>query len=179
MKNFSISNETIKRIEDKILWCLETLQTATGKPLKIPSWSFKQIGRTAGKAFYFEHKIELNPDFINNGNIEYIIEQTLPHEIAHLVSVEVYGPVIGRGHKWAWKHIMRLMGLDANRCHNLSTEGVKTRKFTRIDYRCNCCGQTIPVTKYRHNQILSGRKIFHTACGRRGTLTLIGMDFHK
>jgi hypothetical protein len=87
-----------KRIEDKILDVLLLAQQIYKQPFDIPALEYKQMGRVAGKAWFLAWKVEINPDFLKNGHLEEMVNQTLPHELAHLISQKVYGRIIGGGH---------------------------------------------------------------------------------
>ena len=151
-----------KRIEDKILEVLLLAQSIYNQPFEIPTLEYRQMGQTAGKAWYLAWKIELNPDFLKNGHLEDVINQTLPHELAHLIARKVYG-VLGRGHSRSWKSVMVRLGLRPNRCHNYSLEGVKTRKKAKCPAKCPTCGTQFDITDKRVAQIRAGIKIFHNS----------------
>ncbi len=163
--------EIKKAVEDKVLECLLTLQSKLNNPnLPIPPISFKQMGRVAGRARWTRnfmtgtatnYVLEINPDYCLNGHFKDMIENTVPHEVAHIVSVFVYGAEHGKGHKSCWKHVMRLMGIsNPERCHNYSMDGVKTRGRTvqRFHYTCNCGGLDVSTTI--HNRIQTLHRIY-------------------
>jgi predicted SprT family Zn-dependent metalloprotease len=156
-----IDTATHKRIEDKILEVLLLAQQIYKQPFDIPALEYRQMGRTAGKAWQRLWKIELNPDFCRNGHLEDMIHNTLPHELAHLISYKVYGPILGGGHGRFWKSVMVRLGLEPKRCHNYSLEGVKTRKKAKNPVICPTCETRFDVTDYRVKQILGGAKIWH------------------
>jgi len=177
MKTFGVSPEIIKQIEDKIIWCLETVHMATGKLLEVPTWEFRQSGQIAGYADCGQNFVSINPDFINNGQAEYIVDQTVPHEVAHLISVALYGLDMGGAHKYGWKAVMRMLGCPADRCHSLSMEGVKTKTRKRWEYKCVCCGKILYLTTNKHNKIQKpncSSAFVHSQCGRNGTLQFTG-----
>jgi len=155
------------RIESKILDTLLLAQSVFKRSFDLPKLEYRQMGRAAGWATYSQWKVTLNSDYLRNGHLEDMVNQTLPHELAHLISYSVYGPQIGRGHGRAWKHVMRSLGLRPDRCHDYSLEGVKTRKKAKYACKCPTCGQEFLVTLNRVHQLRSGRKIFHSAPGCR------------
>jgi SprT protein len=159
----------VKRIEDKILEVLLQAQSIYKQPFTLPTLEYRQMGRKAGYATYSTWHVALNSDFLHNGHLEEMIEQTLPHEIAHLISYKVYGPVLGTGHGRCWKSVMSRLGLEVRRCHDYSLEGVKVRKVTRVPAKCPCCGQMFNLTKIKANRIQMGRKIWHSE-GRCGLM---------
>lgn len=152
-----------KRIEDKILDVLLLAQSIYKQPFEIPTLEYRQMGRVAGKAWFFNWKVEINPDFLKNGHLEEMINQTLPHELAHLISQKVYGRTLGGGHGRLWKSVMVRLGLPPNRCHDYSLEGVKTRKKAKYPVKCPVCGAQFDVTAKRVEQIRAGLKIWHNS----------------
>lgn len=150
-----------KRIEGKILDILLLAQKIYNQPFEIPTLEYRQMGRVAGQAWFSSWKIELNPDFLNNGHLEDMINQTLPHELAHLISKKVYGSVLGGGHGRFWKSVMVQLGLRPDRCHSYSLDGVKIRRKAKIPAKCPTCGEVFNVTVNRANQIKTGLKIWH------------------
>jgi SprT protein len=152
-----------KRIEDKILEVLLLAQSLYNQPFDIPILEYRQMGRIAGMAWQRSWKIELNPDFCRNGHLEDMINITLPHELAHLISYKVFGPVLGRGHGPCWKLVMVRLGLEPKRCHDYSLEGVKTRRKAKFPAKCPTCGATFDITAKRVQQIKAGARIWHTA----------------
>lgn len=152
-----VNSEIHHRVETKILDTLLTLQSAYGRTFDIPKLVYKQIGRTAGRAFLSSWKIILNPDFLKNGHLEDMINRTLPHEIAHLVAYKLFGD---HGHGRGWKMVMRALGLEPNRCHTYSLEGVRTRSRVKYESRCPVCNDSLLITAYRARQIQAGRIVY-------------------
>jgi len=163
----TVSPEIIKRIEDKILETLLVLQKRyPSANLDIPTWKWNPMGRTAGRAHYLGNLVELNPDFINN-HLDELINQTLPHEIAHLVSVKVYGLQLGRGHGRFWKSVMYALSpldVEVRRCHDYSLEGVSKIRPRPYEYVCHCKDKTFSLTANIHGKIQRGQKRFCTRC---------------
>ena len=158
-----IDTTTHKRIEDKILDVLLLAQSIYKQPFDIPTLEYRQMGRMAGRAWFLAWKIEINPDFLKNGHLEEMINQTLPHELAHLISQKVYGRIIGGGHGRVWKSVMIRLGLRPDRCHDYSLEGVKTRRKAKFAAKCPTCGEQFDITAKRVEQIRAGLKIFHNS----------------
>lgn len=120
---------------------------------------------TLGRAFMYKFEIELNSRLLL-GDRE-ALEKTFAHELAHLVSAELYGRK-GHGHGKAWASVMRRMGQAPERlakvsvpnklarphkiravidCACKTTHFFKTRTFRKLErgvrYRCGTCGKTM------------------------------------
>lgn len=106
-----------KQYRDKMEECLNVCR-AKYPTINIPTPTLKwrQMGRRAGLCtFNYYTKacvLAINPDFINN-HAEDMINNTLPHEIAHYVAGMVYGR-IAHGHGRYWKSVMYVLGNRRN-----------------------------------------------------------------
>jgi SprT protein len=134
-------------------------------PFDFPVY-FDTIGRAAAFAHVW-HKtrgmhININPVLLNE-NMEYIINQTVPHEVAHLVAYLIYGKQ-ALGHGYEWRSVMSVFGLEAIRCHRLDTTTIKkNRNRTRFNYTCKC-GSEFDLSLNIVNKLRKGQKRVHSAC---------------
>jgi SprT protein len=62
------------------------------------------------------------------------LSQTVPHEAAHLVAFNLFGPRVPP-HGPEWRAVMAAFGVRPDRCHNFSVEDLQTRHLRRYDYR--------------------------------------------
>lgn len=122
---------------------------------------------TAGRARYSSNTIELNSRLLNENPES--IEQTLGHELAHLLSVELYGLKTGRGHKRAWRGVMTRFGLDPKRTHALDTSELKRVHMPMAEAACKC--RTHLIKKRRYTKMRNGSKYSCKLC--KGELQLI------
>ncbi len=173
-----LSVDEIKTIMyEKMVETIHILESKTGKSFKIPTLIIKQLGRVAGRAKLkhgqfgvplrdAECEIYINPDFCYNGNCEDMLNNTLPHEVAHCIAPVLYNPwkhgndtKNGWGHGRAWKDTMRLLGLEPTRCHQYNTDGVTTRNKSKLTrefvYKCGCREHNL--TKIMHNRFQLGQ----------------------
>lgn len=75
----------------------------------------------------------------------------VPHEVAHVVAFDLYGPKAAN-HGPLWKHVMIRMGQKPIRCHSLMTSNSERKPV----YECQKCKkQTIAQTKL-HRLIQNG-----------------------
>jgi len=106
-----------------------------------------------GKAYRNHHTMTFStPLFIRATEGER--EQTVVHEIAHLMTFHIFGLNNGvKGHGKEWKKIMRLLGKNPDRCHNVDNSDIR-RKVQRVEAKCNC--QTFQITKTRATKMRNG-----------------------
>ena len=98
-----------------------------GTNMPVPRVTFGVRGTTAGFAYYYEHRVDVNMQLYIENPI-YFFNQTLPHEVAHLASFHIYG-VKGTGHGKEWKVIMGLIGREPKTRHNLDVTNVKRKQY--------------------------------------------------
>jgi SprT protein len=90
------------------------------------------------------------------------IEQTIPHEVAHLIARIMYGAAI-KPHGNEWRSIMAFFNTPAERCHRYDTSQAGVRTMRYFEYQCDC--RTHQVSAIRHNRIRSGVTYLCRACG--------------
>lgn len=155
--------ELKQRIETKLQECADKLNYYSRTNVRLPTVVYDLQGRTAGWAHYSENKIRMNIALLYS-DTEEMIEQTLPHEFAHIASYNFYGRE-GTGHGKLWKRTMRELGLVPDRCHSMETTPQRvTQKF---HHPCNCDKGYCIVGKNVHNKIQNGRQYTCGKCGNR------------
>ncbi len=75
-----------------------------------------RLKTTAGRCFYDKNLIDLNVKLFAE-NTEAFFLDTIPHEMAHQISFNLYGNA-GRGHNNYWRHVMLSYGIKPSRCHD-------------------------------------------------------------
>jgi predicted SprT family Zn-dependent metalloprotease len=108
----------------------------------------------AGYAYYGQNKVKFNPILLHENETDFL-EDTVPHELAHLFSVELYGIMQGRGHGHNWKYVMQRLGVTPKRCHDYDTENARVKgKVKRvIEGHCSICSKTIMLTQKNVNML--------------------------
>lgn len=190
-----VSKEIRARVEAKLLECIAILEKRYNQKFKMPEIIYNGQTRCAGLAHMGRWKIELSaPLLMDPVNVDEMINQVTPHELAHLVCDQIYPhtnetsfKVTGRGgfrrtkrevHGPHWQEIMRAMGLRPDRCHQMkvsaeSAHADKIREVKRYDWLCTGCNKTIQLgPKHNKSQELYGG-VRHKGC-RGSTLVKPG-----
>jgi SprT protein len=127
--------------------------------IKTPSVSLDLTGRVAGKACIRDNQIRLNLILFKE-NVDYFINQTIPHELCHLWHYQLGFKDSPHGHKW--QRLMLRMGVTPTRTHSLDVSRSVTRRSRHFNYRCACSNHL--VSTRLHNKILKGAKYLCKKC---------------
>lgn len=125
---------------------LQRAQQHFQRDFLIPSINYKLRGVKAGVAYLQRNEIRLNPILLQE-NPNTFIQQVVWHELAHLLSFQLYGRVKPHGIEWQ-KIMTEIFKLPAETCHQFDTARTQGKTFF---YHCNC--RTHQLSLRRHNKI--------------------------
>lgn len=160
------------------------MSLTTNEPSPIPKIQLERLGRIYGKATHANSLIRMNVDLCIPKFWNEMLNDTLPHEAAHIISPLIYSPNrhgfdknSGWGHGRAWAECMRVLGLQPKRCgssfdeETLEKVSLRTVKRNYV-YKCACSQHFM--TALIHNRIQDGRQ--HRRCKKcRVRIAYIGM----
>lgn len=114
--------------------------------------NFRNTGKTAGLATRrgFEYGITLNTQMLSDEHIDNLINDTIPHEIAHLVCY--FDRSLGKNHDRGWKRVCMRLGGNGNRCHSYNVQ--KARRSRKAIYVI--AGKEIEIGVAVHTKIQRG-----------------------
>ena len=193
MKFTTVSPQIQEAFQNKMEEVLNICRQKSGQNIPTPPLKFRQMGRRAGVchcSFIFEFGrrtsykpgsgyVVINPDYLKN-YWDDMLNDTCPHEVAHYVAAFLYGRE-GYGHNNLWRRVMSWMGIPAaDRCHQYSLEGVKTRQ-THKDYKytCGCYGSIYWVTAAKHERYQYGERTGRGARCRRCRKVIVIEGFNS
>jgi len=154
--------EAIKCAEDKVLDVYEWAENRYCRRLDLPQLRFDLRGLTAGLAYPVRNLIRLNLDLLR-ANPEDFIEETVPHEAAHLLTWAING-LKAKPHGAEWKGIMRDMGREPVVCHTYAASRVRGRIRKVFYYACDCAGDNHTFTVIRHKRAAAGMRYRCATC---------------
>lgn len=137
-------NEVIEKANNKY--------GAYGVKLENVSIRFDLRGRSAGQAGRIGNKlmIRLNIDMMAGEGWEHVLNETIPHEIAHLVCFS--NPALGRNHDKGWKRVCVALGGNGERCHSEKVEYVRGGNWEYVA----TSGHKVIISGVRHGKIQRG-----------------------
>jgi len=143
-------------ITDKTKEVLARAKSLYGVTLN-PMISFNLRGRVAGWAscklcrmtLTRQYTLKFNRDLITGKHFEDIRDETVAHEVAHLVCFA--NPMLGKNHNEGWKRVCLALGGNGKSRHSYDVE-YAAGTFVYVSDR----GANINVSKIRHGKIQNG-----------------------
>src|SRR5574343_423393 len=92
-------------------------------PIPVPiEFNLQDVKPRAAGLAYYTMKINLNMILFED-NVEYMLNETIPHEIGHLVQFNKFdhSGVKTQGHGAEWQEVMRRLGKSPHKFHSLNT----------------------------------------------------------
>lgn len=131
-----------------VLWRVNSLCEEHG--VIRPKITYGLTGSDAGQAFFKQNRIDLNLILLRE-NLEDGIQNTVPHEMAHLRAWEL-GLRRGDFHGPKWREVMLQFRAAPNPCHDLNLDAALSRTGF-FNYRCLCnSGTSVSLGTHRRIQ---------------------------
>ena len=123
---------------------------------------FDLRGKSAGEAGYRvfgQFYVRFNVDMIANDSWEKILNDTVPHELAHVVC---FFRNTDNGHGAAWRQVCRALGGTGERCHKEAVTYAKGRTY----YYRTTVGKIVALSQVRHRRVQQGQVYVYRDGGR-------------
>lgn len=150
----TLLKDLVAKVEDKVLETYIKAEAIWQRQFELPLLQFDLRGTCAGRAYYRDYQIRLNPVLLFENQTDFI-EQTVPHEVAHLLTFTLHtGQTRLMPHGHEWKSVMSALGLKPIRCHNYDVTNAQVRRERRFAYSCKC--RTIHESARTHFKLQRG-----------------------
>ena len=156
----------INQVIDKVYECFEKYQIED-----TPIILFSKRGKVAGTANFGKWTLNFNKVLMEE-NPETFINQTVPHECAHLIARLLNKNIKPHGREW--QNVIITLGGNPKRCHSYDTSNSAVYHKTKYLYKCDCQNHVVGPTV--HKKMNDGIKyncrgcksvlIFEKKCGR-------------
>lgn len=152
-------SDLVRQATDKLRESLGVAERYFSRGFDLDEVLFDLKGRSAGQLVYSEEtrtfKIRINRILLEKDPF-HVIQQTVPHEVAHLVVYQVYGAKISP-HGKEWQSVMSdVFGLRPDRCHRIDTASASPKPYV---YYCRCT-KLFRLSKRMHTQLTTKRKTY-------------------
>lgn len=118
-----ITHEYSEEVLNKLKATYTLAKEVYGREFVFPRVFYKDMGRTAGRAYYVLNCITFSETLLSE-NKEVFLGRTVPHEAAHLICHVMY-PHAMQHHGPEWRSVMFALGVkDSTRCHAYDTSSV-------------------------------------------------------
>jgi SprT protein len=157
-----------KRVRD----ITEQANKLFGVNMIVPSVAFSVRGQVAGRARYALNEVDFNQQLMLENWDKF--DQTIVHEVAHLVTRRVYG-IMAKAHGHEWKSVMVRLGANPARCHQYDVAN-STVQRTKYSYVCPSCNTVYHVGAKRHKKITQFGAKYRCKCrGANNVITFLGV----
>lgn len=123
--------------------------------IKLPNMvvTFNLVGGSVGQAYRTNgiYGIRFNKYMLHNGSLEFMLSDTVPHEVSHIICFA--NPSMGSGHNSGWAGVCLAIGGTAEPRH---TEAYVYARGKTYEY-ITCKGRSVRVTQRVHNDVQSGQ----------------------
>ena len=155
----------IQTVRDAAADCIARAEKMYGLDMSKVQVRFDLKGTAAGMAGMQGMRwaptcyLRFNTTMINGAGYAHVLNDTVPHEVAHMVCF--MSPRLGKGHNSGWARVCRALGGSGETRHN---EEVVYAKGNTYEYTCTQ-GTTARFSQQRHNKIQSGMSSFNMKRG--------------
>jgi SprT protein len=131
------------------------------KPIDPIRTVFKKRGRAAGTANFSRREVNFNAILAAENFDDF--EDTIGHEVAHIVAYDVYGRQAWN-HGPLWKSTMVTLGYSPDRCHSYDTTNSR-REVTQYVWSCKC--KEFIIGPKRHQKLIATKGMAYrcNTCG--------------
>lgn len=134
--------------------------------LDMPEVTFYTKGASAGLAKFISHELSFN-EVLAKENTD-TFENTIIHEVAHLVTFRVY-PNAKQKHGPEFREVCQTLGGSGNTYHTYDVSSVAIKRTkTRYIYVCRDCSFKYELTKQKHD------KAYLYRCKCNGVISFTG-----
>ena len=152
--------KTGEAIEEAINWFIDYPRYTNLSSLKDITIIFSDLLKAvAGRAYTHFNTLMYNNNMLEENEDDFI-ENTIPHEVAHLVTFKVSRTEKSHGPTWKWA-MQNIYNLNPVTHHNYNTQS--SVKSKRYEYFC-LCGTNFYISKGIHNKICNGSLRYCRKC---------------
>jgi len=144
--------DRIEQVKTRVAHLTQQVKSSWGITLPQIDIRFDLRGRAAGMAGRDRqgYYVRFNTDMMQNSSWDHLIQDTVPHELAHIVCY--VNPLLGRNHNPGWARVCRQLGGTGSRCHKEQVTYATGKTY----YYTTSTGHTVTLSQQRHRKIQQG-----------------------
>jgi predicted SprT family Zn-dependent metalloprotease len=146
-------HERVQEVRNKVAELVTKANQVYNITLPDVAIRFDLKGRCAGQAGFKhgQYYMRFNLEMMRGAGWDHIINDTVPHELAHIVCF--FKPALGRQHDNGWRRVCMMLGGSGERCHSEEVVYAKGHTFAYT----TSTGHTVSVSETIHRRIQQGR----------------------
>lgn len=150
LDNESPRTNIIVTVRNRVEECFVKADIFYGEKVPRCQIKFDLTGKSAGTANFAKKELRFNRKLLIDNEQDFM-QDTIPHEVAHIVQRWKYGYAVA-SHGNEWKKIMvEVFRIPPKRCHKLDVSKV-LRKTREYRYTCNCVGKNWMISLIKHKK---------------------------
>jgi SprT protein len=150
-------NQRVQEVAKKVAECIRLANSLYGNTLPKIKISFDLKGRVAGQAGWRTidgvktYYLRFNQTMMMNDGYDHLLNDTVPHEVAHYVCFILYKGCSPHGREW--QRVCKQLGGNGERCHN---EEIVFAKGKTYEYTASC-GTKVRISQTLHKRLQEGQ----------------------
>lgn len=134
--NYSLSESDIQAVVEQAMFYINKAISFYPSPIQVPEIAFNMKGKMPSKTNFKAGKISFNPVLLLE-NWDAFMLDVIPHEVAHYVSMSVWGEKI-QAHGPEWCAVMKHFAVSPHASYDFDTVNAERNQEGRHIHSCGC-----------------------------------------
>lgn len=131
---------TLHEVRQLVDYCLAEFNIQYPVKVEFNNRFTRRAGDASGKNSTREYRVRFSVPLFERTTVEER-ENTIIHEVAHIITFILYPKATGHGPEWRSVH--RRLGREPSRCHNIDRTGLQNMRVVKCDCKTYNVTQTL------------------------------------